>query len=107
MYQWAPYVPRDVLFCVVEASCCEEYILCSELAEFFVVRRIGRGRYEETSRGSYASASAAWIKLSEGHQHKSGQPRDISEFRSQLDLGHRNGVELRPNDGSHKSAHLS
>jgi hypothetical protein len=70
MHQWVRYVPRDVLFCVVEASCCEEYILCSEGAEFFVVRRLGRGKYEETARGSYPQASKAWTELSGDHAHK-------------------------------------
>lgn len=67
---WEPYIPNGALFCVAEASCCEEYVLCSESSEYFVRRRGDDGKYEETARGSFLQASAAWVRLAAGHVHE-------------------------------------
>ncbi|MGP3957121.1 hypothetical protein ACTWPT_14060 [Nonomuraea sp. 3N208] len=69
MCDWRPHAPRSRLPAVVEASCCEEYILCSEGAEFFVRRRTDDGCYQETARGSYARAAKVWIDLAATHWH--------------------------------------
>ncbi|GAA4945757.1 hypothetical protein HD597_006723 [Nonomuraea thailandensis] len=69
MYRWEPHIPRGSLLCVVESSCCEEFILCSEDSQFFVRRRAANGGHEQTARGPYARAAKAWIELSSGHQH--------------------------------------
>ncbi|MFI6922071.1 hypothetical protein ACIBIZ_19170 [Nonomuraea spiralis] len=63
---WEPHVPRGLLR-VVEASCCEEYVLCFEAAQFFVRRVTGQGAYEETARGPYARAAAVWGELAGRH----------------------------------------
>ncbi|MFI7696810.1 hypothetical protein ACIBQ6_47605 [Nonomuraea sp. NPDC049655] len=52
---------------VVEASCCEEYVLCFEAAQFFVRRVTERGDHEETARGPYARAAAVWAELARRH----------------------------------------
>ncbi|RVX46450.1 hypothetical protein EDD27_9335 [Nonomuraea polychroma] len=69
MHQWQPYVPQG-LFCVAEASCCEEFILCQEGAEFFVRRQAADGTYEETARSPYSRAAKAWKDLAATHRHE-------------------------------------
>ncbi|TMR14857.1 hypothetical protein ETD86_28270 [Nonomuraea turkmeniaca] len=70
MYDWSPHAPRSWLPTVIEASCCEEYVLCSEGAEFFVRRRTDDGLYQETARGRYARAAKAWNDLAAEHRHQ-------------------------------------
>jgi hypothetical protein len=69
MHEWQPYVSQG-LFCVAEASCCEEFILGQEGGEFFVQHRADDGTYEETARGYYARAAGAWLDLSATHRHE-------------------------------------
>ncbi|MFI6500526.1 hypothetical protein [Nonomuraea typhae] len=70
MHRWKPYVPDGALLCVVEASCCEEYVVCSESGVYFVRRRAVGRIYEETARGPFLRASKAWTELSASHQHQ-------------------------------------
>ncbi|MEU6784642.1 hypothetical protein ABZ912_36060 [Nonomuraea angiospora] len=70
MRQWQTYIPNGSLLCVVEASCCEEYILCNEGGEHFIRRQAADGIYEETARGPYMRAATVWVRLSAGHVHQ-------------------------------------
>ncbi|MEV0227965.1 hypothetical protein [Nonomuraea sp. NPDC050786] len=71
-YIWEPHTPRG-LRCVAEASCCEAFILCFESAEFYVLRRTEDGKEEETVRGTYEQALAAWQNLDSHHQRETHQ----------------------------------
>lgn len=70
MYRWEPYTPSGALFCVVEASCCEEFVLSSEGGTFFIRRRADDGGWVETARGGYYRAAKVWMDLARGHQHE-------------------------------------
>ncbi|NRQ39380.1 hypothetical protein HII36_47290 [Nonomuraea sp. NN258] len=66
MYVWSPSITHALLW-VEETSCCEEYTLCCEEAEYFVRRRTADGGFEETARGRYGPAAIAWIDLARRH----------------------------------------
>jgi hypothetical protein len=73
MHTWVPHAPQR-LWRVAETSCrCEAYILCFELAEYYVLRRTAAGTLEETARGSYGRAVAAWADLTEQHRQEAHQ----------------------------------
>lgn len=67
MHRWQSSAPQGRVR-VVEASCCEEYVLCLEAAQYFVRRRAGDGGFEETARGSYVRAFRAWTELDTRHR---------------------------------------
>jgi hypothetical protein len=67
---WQAHDATNGLPAVIEASCCEEFILCSEGAEFFVRRRTDEGLHQETARGRYAQAAKVWSELAERHRHQ-------------------------------------
>ncbi|SEG43666.1 hypothetical protein SAMN05444920_1021029 [Nonomuraea solani] len=69
MYIWEPHTPQRLRY-VKEASCCEAYILCSEGAQYYVLRRVDFARFEETARGPYGYAAAAWLDLAEQHEQE-------------------------------------
>ena len=75
MYTWEPHIPQGPHLWVIEASCCEEYVLCAQAAQYFVRRRADDGNHEETARGPYARAVKAWIDLAAGHRHLSERRR--------------------------------
>lgn len=64
--RWQSHAGHELVR-VTEASCCEEYVLCHEAAEFLVRRRTTDGTYEETARGPYARAARVWLDLASGH----------------------------------------
>ncbi|MER7500415.1 hypothetical protein AB0L05_16075 [Nonomuraea pusilla] len=64
MPTWYPHQrrsPRPLR--VREWSCCDEYQLCSEAGQYFILRRAADGGYEETSRGIYTRTRAVWDEL--------------------------------------------
>jgi hypothetical protein len=69
MHRWEPYIPRSPRLRVFATSCCGEYELASEGGQYFVLRHADDG-YEETGRGVFADAAAAWLQLTDDHQHK-------------------------------------
>ncbi len=69
MTLWIPHTPQG-LRCVVEASCCEEFVLCSEGAVYYVIRRDEAGEFQETARGEYGLAFTAWMTLADSHTHE-------------------------------------
>ncbi|SEG77939.1 hypothetical protein SAMN05444920_104546 [Nonomuraea solani] len=74
MYIWESHSPQRLRH-VKEASCCEAYILCSEGAQYYVLRRTDFARFEETARGTYEHAAAVWLNLAERHKqqaHRAG-----------------------------------
>lgn len=74
MHRWDPHIPHAARLRVVAVSCCDEYQLCSEGGQYFVLRLAGDG-YEETGRGIHAKTVRVWDALITGHCH---QERDES-----------------------------
>ncbi|WP_431915926.1 hypothetical protein [Nonomuraea jabiensis] len=71
MHRWGPHLPHCPRLRVVAVSCCDEYQLCSEGGQYFVLRRAGDG-YEETGRGVHAKAVQVWNALVASHRHQTG-----------------------------------
>lgn len=65
-FTWEPYRPSGVLR-VTHTSCCGMYEFASRGGTFFVLRHVGGARYEETGRGRYPIALAAYIALVKQH----------------------------------------
>lgn len=82
MYIWEPHTPRARWRVADTSCCCDAYLLCAEVAEYYVLRRTTAGAYEETARGSYGLALAAWADLTEQHQQEAHQASSVDR-RSQ------------------------
>ncbi|MCK2219680.1 hypothetical protein MF672_038680 [Actinomadura sp. ATCC 31491] len=66
-HRWEPYIPARTRLRVIEASCCEAFILAYEEGDFFVWRHAAAGRFEQTARGPYRLAFLAWMALITTH----------------------------------------
>ena len=86
-FEWEPYEsPGSGILRVGHTSCCGLYELASLGGQFFVLRPSEENGYEETGRGVYRKAVAAYVALVKQHRRHHLRRGEAPEYDSLLDL---------------------
>ncbi|MFG6197794.1 hypothetical protein [Nonomuraea sp. JJY05] len=83
--KWDPYQSHGGTLRISRTSCCGAVELASEGGEYFVLRCSEAGHYEETSRGLYIKAAAAYLALEQKHHSEDHRRGETPESDAHID----------------------